>query len=750
MSVPALRIPIRADVSQFQNDMKSTSSIAGTAVRTITKGVIDMNAGFLATQGAVGGTALAFRGVLGVLGPVLLGITAVSQAFKLMGYATDLAKAKIAEFNDIAAKANASNVSTDFFQRFTKSGAAILSLDQITAALKRFNEASTDKLGGSDVQQRVGTLKEAGNFTGNSGVAALSSSTTTEDKLRAVVALIDEAMQKGERLAALDIASKAFGAPVAAALQADNGYLDQMLKRADAMSNAKIISPEDVGRAIELKERMDAAQKTLAEKWKPVQDDLAKLGMNYHESWVGITESLASAVGYATALYTALNKVPDWFAKKIGGASVWQSITDATTTPESRAASEASLGISSDPRDVASVGQNTKLTAALQNHANVTRGMQQATDIQSAVRGDTSKKPTDAKADVNDSVDRAINTLQRHTEQTKADTQAVGLGDAALAKFRAQAAETAAVQANGGKETAEQAEKFKTLQQAASDAAGALAKTRVNSDISFGRQTAFLTPEDVAIAKQLAGIYGSDVPKALASSEAAELRFNNALKDVSQSIQGPLTTGLTDILDGTKSVSQGFADMGRIIVRSLEEAMVKMLIVAPLMQTLRSLMGGFGVGGGGGILGGILGLFGGGSAEAKAFAGGTTPMAKGGAFDRSNAIPFARGGIFDSPTLFKFANGGSMSNGVMGEAGPEAIMPLSRGPGGKLGVRIDGAGGGGSSPIVVQGGDTHITVQGNADEKTLGLMKQELAKRDAEFASNVVATVKRAQQGRHL
>jgi hypothetical protein len=332
------------------------------------------------------------------------------------------------------------------------------------------------------------------------------------------------------------------------------------------MSNAKIISPDDVGRAIELKERMDAAQKTLAEKWKPVQDDLAKLGMNYHESWVGITESLASAVGYATQLYTALNKVPDWFAKKIGGASVWQSITDATTTPESRAASEASLGISSDPTDVASVGQNAKLTAALQNHANVTRGMQQATDIQSAVRGDTSKKPTDTKTtDANDSVDRAINTLQRHTEQTKADTQAIGLGDAALAKFRAEAAETAAVQANGGKETAEQAEKFKTLQQNAGDAADALAKAKVAGEISIGRQTAFLTPEDVAIAKQLAGIYGNDVPKALASSQAAELRFNNALKDVSQSIQGPLTTGLTDILDGTKSVSQGFADMGRII-----------------------------------------------------------------------------------------------------------------------------------------------------------------------------------------
>jgi phage-related minor tail protein len=40
--------------------------------------------------------------------------------------------------------------------------------------------------------------------------------------------------------------------------------------------------------------------------------------------------------------------------------------------------------------------------------------------------------------------------------------------------------------------------------------------------------------------------------------------------------------------------------------------------------------------------------------------------------------------------MFKFANGGTMQNGVMGEAGPEAIMPLKRGADGKLGVQATG------------------------------------------------------------
>jgi lambda family phage tail tape measure protein len=65
--------------------------------------------------------------------------------------------------------------------------------------------------------------------------------------------------------------------------------------------------------------------------------------------------------------------------------------------------------------------------------------------------------------------------------------------------------------------------------------------------------------------------------------------------------------------------------------------------------------------------------------------------AKGNIFSGGALVPFANGGIFDSPQFFPMANGGL---GVFGEAGPEAIMPLTRGPGGTLGVRASGAGGG--------------------------------------------------------
>lgn len=61
---------------------------------------------------------------------------------------------------------------------------------------------------------------------------------------------------------------------------------------------------------------------------------------------------------------------------------------------------------------------------------------------------------------------------------------------------------------------------------------------------------------------------------------------------------------------------------------------------------------------------------------------------KGGSFSQGRVQPFARGGVVSSPTRFPMRGG----VGLMGEAGPEAIMPLARGADGSLGVRTQGGG----------------------------------------------------------
>lgn len=277
-----------------------------------------------------------------------------------------------------------------------------------------------------------------------------------------------------------------------------------------------------------------------------------------------------------------------------------------------------------------------------------------------------------AREVASDPVDRAINTLRRHTEQQMADAKAVGLGDAALAGFRATAAETAAVQANLGKETAAQAADFAKQRDAAIAAADALAKAKVASQIDFGRKTAFLSAEDVSIATQLKGIYGNDIPKALASAEAAALRTNNAMKAVSTSIENNLTSGLTDIVSGTKSVSQGFKDMATSILKDIEQVIIKALIVGPLLRSL-------GFGGSSIFSSGSLPLPGAGDFI------GPVASAHGNIFAGGNVVPFAQGGVVGGPTMAPMA--------LFGESGPEAIVPLRRGSDGNLGIASSGGGG---------------------------------------------------------
>ena len=67
---------------------------------------------------------------------------------------------------------------------------------------------------------------------------------------------------------------------------------------------------------------------------------------------------------------------------------------------------------------------------------------------------------------------------------------------------------------------------------------------------------------------------------------------------------------------------------------------------------------------------------------------GMFPFEKGAGFTQGRVMPFAQGGVVAGPVSFPMRGG----RGLMGEAGPEAIMPLSRGPDGRLGVQAAGGG----------------------------------------------------------
>lgn len=123
-------------------------------------------------------------------------------------------------------------------------------------------------------------------------------------------------------------------------------------------------------------------------------------------------------------------------------------------------------------------------------------------------------------------------------------------------------------------------------------------------------------------------------------------------------------------------------------------------------------------------------------------------FAKGGAFGSGGQIhAFAKGGaftngIYDSPTLFKFAKGGAM--GVMGEAGPEAVMPLKRGPDGSLGVQMNGP-----QTVRVQIGVNDDRFNAYVDQRA-GSMDSQNAPAIAEAGSRIATGRMAAQQRRSL
>lgn len=93
--------------------------------------------------------------------------------------------------------------------------------------------------------------------------------------------------------------------------------------------------------------------------------------------------------------------------------------------------------------------------------------------------------------------------------------------------------------------------------------------------------------------------------------------------------------------------------------------------------------------------------------------------AKGGVYGDAGYTAFAKGGAFtnsivDRPTFFKFSRGGGFGTGLMGEAGPEAIMPLKRGSDGTLGVSVSGQTGFAIQVVINNYSNEKIT----AEEKT--------------------------------
>ncbi|MGL6090892.1 MAG: phage tail tape measure protein [Pseudomonas paracarnis] len=192
--------------------------------------------------------------------------------------------------------------------------------------------------------------------------------------------------------------------------------------------------------------------------------------------------------------------------------------------------------------------------------------------------------------------------------------------------------------------------------------------------------------------------------------------FTNAFSGMEDAVANFAVTGKLSFSDFTKSI---IADMARIATRQAASG---------LLSSIAGSAIGAWFGGGAGA----------GTTSFGADMGGAiTANAKGGVYDSPSLSSFSNQ-VHDKPKMFAFAKGA----GIFAEAGPEAIMPLTRTAGGELGVRALGGGGGGGG-----GGNTYnfpvsVSVQtagagGNAtqeDTTQAGRNVQQVTRAEAEAA----------------
>lgn len=205
-----------------------------------------------------------------------------------------------------------------------------------------------------------------------------------------------------------------------------------------------------------------------------------------------------------------------------------------------------------------------------------------------------------------------------------------------------------------------EAEALSGLNPLEADYAYQVEKAKIAADLLAKAQESGLkiTPELKATIDALAASYAASTLEVQNLKDAQQdvLKSAQEWNDFSKSL---LSGFISDLKSGTSAADA--------LANALDKIANKLIDMA-----LNSLFDGSGIG---------------------AFLSGLFGFAKGGVFGGGAVTPFAKGGVVNKPTLFPMANGA----GLMGEAGPEAIMPLKRGADGKLGVRTNGGSGGGNT-----------------------------------------------------
>lgn len=223
-----------------------------------------------------------------------------------------------------------------------------------------------------------------------------------------------------------------------------------------------------------------------------------------------------------------------------------------------------------------------------------------------------------------------------------------------------------------------------------------------------------------------------------------QLDGSNFAKQLDTTVTGALNnmvSPIQDVMNGVTSLGQGFKNVGLVVVKAIQEMIIKMLFITPIAKALMSVLNPFAGLFGGAAAGGASSL-GGNAASAAGDAAKTfaSLSAKGNVFGANDnkVSMFAKGGAFTNRIFNKityFANGGGL--GAMGEAGPEAVMPLKRGSNGSLGVQMYGTKSGNNGmSLQITHAPSYVLAPGVTPQE-LDMVKRKQAEDDQSFNQRV-------------
>ncbi len=601
MTVPALNIPIRADLAEFKKAMNESTTAARAATKQVLKEFTDLNqqlgGPILSTL-----TANYTRAALAIAGKFAL----VVGTLKLMGDTVQVVRDQLKTMVEVAEKSTARGLSPEFFQQFMEGAKG--AKDQVTlfegalahafGALKPMLnpdwsvwDQGVTKI--SAVEQEMRGLREL--FTtdqASSGLDMFRKAETNDQRIIAVLTYMQQLEAIGHRVAALDLADKLFGTAFTDQIRTGKQSIDDLLTSVKTRSET-MFSNAAVQRAKELDDQLKEAWRTVDKNLHPSLEALDLIGMKIKSVWIDIVKLMGEAAKLLPGIPTSGTAPNDIVQSRAEESRLQGRLRDQGLTPLQRSGLEAQL------REVQSRLAQAEASQVPMAPApeNINVAGSEPVPLPQR-RPDNIQKPTETAPALRDRVQAGVDAIEKRTAAIEAETASLGLNAAAQERAKV-AASLFATARQFNKEaglgenvvTEQQRQRIEEVASAYEKAAQGLEKMRVRKEAAFGRGTALLSSQDAAIAQQLRGLYGDDIPAALSSSEAATMRLNESLKSIAGTMEGSMTTAFADMLDGTKSVSQGFADMSRVIIRALEEALIKAAVVGPIMRGLSGVLG---------------------------------------------------------------------------------------------------------------------------------------------------------------